>query len=88
MDFLHAESAANVQFDWRAPSCDVALRRVRECSMLLDTTVDEGGEQNSDTMDFFGGGTFEKHSQERRNAVELRTCEDNLKMTGVTRHGF
>lgn len=70
MDFLHAESAANVQFDWRAPSCDVALRRVRECSMLLDTTV-EGGEQNSDTVDFLAAGAFEKHSQERRNGVEL-----------------
>lgn len=71
MDFLHAESAANAQFDWRAPSCDVALRRVRECSKLLDTTV-EGGKQNSDTMDFLTGRPLKNT---HRNAGMESNCE-------------
>lgn len=34
MDFLRARRADNVQFDWRAPGCDVA----DDCSALLYTT--------------------------------------------------
>lgn len=53
MDFLSVESADNVQFDWRAPGCDAALRSVRGCSMPLDATV--GGGENSGNMDLEGG---------------------------------
>lgn len=43
MDFLHVEGTVNVQFDWRAPQCDVAQHRVCKCSVPPNTSVTKQG---------------------------------------------
>lgn len=79
MDFLHVEGTVNMQFDWRAPRCDVAQHRVCECSVPPYASVTKQGRHE------FRGNFCKRRTQMRdwSGAVNLQWLfKDDWKYKG------